>query len=194
LDRDGQVDLLVVSFEGVTLLEQAKSGAWQSTRIGVGNQESSASRGASEIKRGGLANGEDYIATIEPWHGHQVVVYTRPNSPRPTSGDWLWTRHVLDDDLLWGHAVWCANLDGDADEELIIGVRDDKSDTARRGLRLYDPEDAASGRWRRYVVDPGSVAIEDLAAADLNGDGRTDIVAVGRQTHNVKIYWNETGR
>jgi hypothetical protein len=29
------------------------------------------------------------------------------------------------------------------------------------------------------------------AVADLNGDGRPDLVAVGRATHNVKIYWNE---
>jgi hypothetical protein len=26
--------------------------------------------------------------------------------------------------------------------------------------------------------------------ADLNGDGRKDIVAVGRATHNAVIYWN----
>ena len=37
----------------------------------------------------------------------------------------------------------------------------------------------------------GQVAVEDITAGDLNGDGRIDIVAVGRQTHNIRIYWNE---
>jgi hypothetical protein len=46
-------------------------------------------------------------------------------------------------------------------------------------------------RWARHVLEDGGVAVEDLAAADLNGDGRIDIVAVGRQTHNIRIYWNE---
>ena len=43
----------------------------------------------------------------------------------------------------------------------------------------------------QHDLDLGGVAVEDLAAADLNGDGRIDIVAVGRATHNVRIYWNE---
>jgi hypothetical protein len=192
LNRDGQPDILIVSFEGVHLLEQGKDGKWVRTRIGTGDQESSPNRGASEIKHGRLANSQDYIATIEPWHGNQVVVYTRPSGERPTSGEWLWTRTVLDNKLKWGHAVWCANLDDDADDELIIGVRDNLDSENRCGLRIYDPVDAAKGEWKRTVVDPGSVAIEDAAAGDLNGDGKTDVVAVGRATHNVKIYWNDT--
>ncbi|HEX3869292.1 MAG TPA: VCBS repeat-containing protein, partial [Pirellulales bacterium] len=104
----------------------------------------------------------------------------------------LWTRRVLDDDLQWGHAVWCANLDDDADDELIIGVRDNKSKTVLSGLRIYDPQDASGRQWSRHLFDAGGVAIEDLAATDLNGDGRIDIVASGRATKNVKIYWNET--
>lgn len=190
-NRDGKLDLLVASFEGVTLIERTDAGGWQLTRLGTGFQDSKESWGASEIRHGRLAGGGDYIATIEPWHGFQVVVYTKPDSPRPDAGEWLWQRRMLDDDLKWGHAVNCANLDGDDDEELIIGVRDDKSATAKSGLRIYDPSDAGA-KWQRTIVDPGGVAIEDLASGDLNGDGKIDIVAVGRATHNVKIYWNET--
>ncbi|MFI4874202.1 MAG: FG-GAP repeat domain-containing protein [Blastopirellula sp. JB062] len=189
LDSNGRNDLLVASFEGVTFIEREGDG-WTSTRIGFGEQERPfPARGASEVKRGKLADGGDYIATIEPWHGDQVVVYTPPNNAPLRSA---WKRHVLDDALKWGHAVWCANLDDDADEELIIGIRDDAGDNTRRGLRIYDPINAAQGQWRRSVIDPGGVAIEDLTVGDLDGDGRNDIVAVGRQTHNVRIYWNKS--
>lgn len=192
LNKDGKLDLLVVSFEGVNLLERNDDGSWRSTRIGTGNQETSPNRGASEIKHGLLAGGGDYIATIEPWHGNQIVVYARPKEPQPKTGEWLWTRRVLDEELQWGHAVWCANLDSDEDEELIIGVRDNKDPQHPCGIRIYDPQDASGQRWERQMVDPGSVAVEDLAVGDMNNDGKPDIVAVGRQTHNVKIYFNES--
>ncbi|PQO43037.1 FG-GAP repeat domain-containing protein [Blastopirellula marina] len=189
MNGDGRDDLLVASFEGVTLLER-EGDKWTATLVGAGEQERPyPERGASEVKRGKLADGSDYIATIEPWHGDRVVVYTKPKDAPLRS---LWNRHVLDDQLKWGHAVWCANMDDDADEELVIGVRDDVGDNTRRGLRIYDPVNAQQGEWRRSLVDPGGVAIEDLTVGDLDGDGRNDVVAVGRQTHNVRIYWNKT--
>ena len=80
LDHDGKLDIVVASFEGVSLLKRTSDGAWARTLIGEGNQKTSPSRGASEIKHGRLASGSDYLATIEPWHGFQVVVYTRPAS------------------------------------------------------------------------------------------------------------------
>ena len=136
--------------------------------------------------------GTPYIATIEPWHGHQVVVYAHPETNEENAYRGKWQRHMLDEDLKWGHAVWCANLDGDADEELIIGVRDNKDNTWRCGLRIYDSQDDSGGNWKRHLIDPGGVNVEALAAADRTGDGKVDIVAVGRQSHNVRIYWNET--
>jgi hypothetical protein len=102
---------------------------------------------------------------------------------------------VLDSRLRWGHAVWCADLDGDGVDELIVGVRDDPSRgddfTDRCGVRVYRSRDPAGKNWERLLVDPGGVAVEDLAVADLDGDGRPDVIAVGRQTGNARIYWNQ---
>ena len=196
MNRDGLLDLLVASFEGVSLIEQDADSSWKRKLLGSGNQQSSPSRGASEVKQGHLADGRDYLATIEPWHGFQVVVYTPPDGG--VASDELWKRHVLDEQLKWGHAVWCADLDGDADQELIIGVRDDLDGEHRSGLRIYDPRSSAVAAgdaradvaWSKQLVDPGGVAIEDLAVGDLDGDSRPDIVAAGRATKNVRIYWN----
>jgi thiol-disulfide isomerase/thioredoxin len=193
LDRDGKLDIVVASFEGLSLLTRDAAGAWKRTLIGSGNQQTSPSRGASEVKHGLLTSGDDYLATIEPWHGFQVVVYTRPDEGGAIAGTpALWRRTVIDEQLKWGHALWCADLDGDGDQELIVGVRDTKDAANPCGLRVYDPLGPDPKSWKKHMIDPGGVAIEDLAVNDLNGDGKPDVVAVGRQTKNVRIYWNET--
>jgi hypothetical protein len=35
---------------------------------------------------------------------------------------------------------------------------------------------------------------EDVICADLNGDGKIDIIGVGSGAKNVKVYWNEGKR
>lgn len=182
-------DLLTASYEGVHRFARTTSSTWTGTQIGEGNQANPKSnRGASEIKQGKLASAP-FIGTVEPWHGHQVVVYTPPADGAAK----LWTRRMLDDQLRWGHAVWCADLDNDGTDELLIGVRDNLTDEPgkRRGVRIYKATDKTGSSWQRHILEDGGVATEDLAAADLNGDGRIDIVAVGRQTHNIRIYWQE---
>jgi hypothetical protein len=186
---DGKgMDILTASYEGVHRLTHGERG-WSKIKVGEGNQAMpTKSRGTSEIKQGMLLGNKPYIACIEPWHGNQVVVYTPSAQPRTE----LWDRHVIDENLKWGHAVWCADLDGDGSEELIIGVRDNLSDKPgeRCGVRIYKAMDGKGARWQRQLVDEGGVGVEDLACDDLDGDGKIDIVAVGRATHNVRIYRN----
>ncbi|GIW80033.1 MAG: hypothetical protein KatS3mg105_1840 [Gemmatales bacterium] len=187
-----RMDILTASYEGVHRFSKV-DGKWRRIKIGSGNQENpQGRRGASEVKLGHIDNGKrEVIATIEPWHGHEVVVYTPPKDRAQT----LWDRHVIDNELRWGHAVWFADLDRDGSDELIIGVRDDpnKSDTFkwRRGVRIYKALDKTGTKWARKILENGDMACEDLAAADLDGDGYPEIVAVGRQTHNLRIYWNK---
>jgi hypothetical protein len=184
-------DIYVASYEGISRVSGSDK-SWKTEKIGEGNQlNAKGSRGASEIKFGNEKLGRlHYLATIEPWHGNQVVVYTPPSMNKE-----LWSRHVIDDHLRWGHAVWCADLDGDEEEELVIGVRDNpaKGDTftEKCGVRIYKCTDGVGKKWERMILDDGGIAVEDLTVTDLNGDGKPDIIAVGRATKNVRIYWNQ---
>lgn len=189
-DADGRDDIVIAGWEGVFVLKRDSAGHWSKTQIGAGNQEAKPSKGSSEVKVGKLADGRRYIATIEPWHGFQVVVYTPSRS-----GTGLWDRQVIDEPVQWGHAVWCADLDGDGDQELIIGQRDKAQDRNRDpqgpGVYVFDPKPGSAPlAFTRHVIENGGVGTEDLVAEDLDADGRPEIIAGGRSTHNVRIYWN----
>jgi hypothetical protein len=185
--KRGGLSVLTASYEGVHLISHDGK-KWARHKLGAGNQDNPRGwRGASEVKAGRLKGGLPFIATIEPWHGHQVVIYTPSKDSKA-----LWERRVIDDKLRWGHAVWCADLDGDGGDQIVIGVRDNLSDKSgeKCGVRVYKALDERGTKWERHLVDEGGVAVEDLAVADLHGDGRLDIVAVGRATKNVRVYRN----
>ena len=46
--------------------------------------------------------------------------------------------------------------------------------------------DTSVEEWNETLVDDNTMACEDLCLADLNGDGKLDIIAAGRATKNVK--------
>jgi hypothetical protein len=159
----------------------------------VRGAEVSGFAGAGEVRYGPKRLGRGTIlphfATIEPMHGNAVVVYSvageTPDDHRPR-----WRRDVVDDTLVEGHALACGNLLGGSQEQIVAGWR--KPDAQGKvGIRLYRRDDA-SGRWETHVVDDNGMAAEDLKLADLDGDGRLDIIAAGRATKNVKIYWNRS--
>ncbi len=181
-DDDRAEEILLASFEGVHLVDRGPDGRWSNRKLADGNQETRPNRGSSEIKAGILPNGKRYLATIEPWHGFQVVVYTE-------DGTGAWKRRVLDETLRDGHGVWCADIDGRTGDELLIGWRGPDTVHKKVGVAAYVP-DTNGGKWEKHLIDDNGMACEDLTAADLDGDGRQDLVASGRATHNLKIYWN----
>jgi len=135
---------------------------------------------------GRLLDGNPFLISVEPMHGNQVVVYTRPETNQAQS---FWHRHVLDSSLKEGHAAACADFLGAGCDQAVVGWRARNAD-GKVGLKMFIPADRAAREWRQTLVDDNEMACEDLRVADLDGDGRPDLVASGRSTKNVKVYFN----
>lgn len=131
---------------------------------------------AGEI-RTGEASGKKFITTIEPMHGKNLVVYYRKVKP---------ARAVIDEDLNEGHALATADFSNNGKMQVVAGWRVSNRDSVV-GIKLYEETNAG---WESYWIDKNGMACEDLKVADLDMDGKPDIIASGRATHNLKIYWS----
>ena len=168
-DHDPQNEILTASREGIHVLKRKSGAGWTKTLIGEGSP--------GEIKLGRVG-GKRQIATVEPWHGNSIVIYEEQSGK--------WPRQVIEDQLSGAHALGWGDFDGDGDDELAAGWRQ-----GNFGVALY--KRTKEGAWKKVQqVDDRGMATEDLTVADLNGDKKPEIVAVGRSTGNVKIYWNES--
>jgi hypothetical protein len=190
-DADGVDSTITASDQGLHLFSLNDDRGFTHRKIGSGIPgDKPETSGAGEVKIGKLGNGRPFMATVEPMHGHAVAVYTVPGD-KFADGQ-LADRLVLDESLGQGHAVWCANLDADPADELVVGHREPGTGEIKGpGVYVYDSLDDAGTKWSKHVIDNGGMACEDLLCADLTGDGKIDIVAVGRKTLNVKLYVNE---
>lgn len=182
-DKTGAIDTITASREGVSLIRRAGTD-WEMVRLGDGVTGASDPNlnGAGEVKIGRLKDGRRFLVSVEPMHGDQLAVYLEPSDlSKP------WKRHVIDQGFKRGHALWIADFNADGADEIAFG----HSDTPEKfGVNVYHCPEADWTQWEKHVLDEGGIATEDLIVGDLNGDGRPDIAACGRGTHNVKLYLN----
>lgn len=181
--------LLVAAKEGVFLFETGGQG-WSRTQIAGNPPGQSDFTGAGEVRTGLLKSGVRFLATVEPMHGNQACVYLAPPASAPNA---LWERVVIEKDLIDGHALACGDLMGQGASQIVVGWRGRKPGDPV-GLKFYWSEDGSGREWKSTPIDQGKMACEDVVMADLNGDGRLDVIASGRSTKNVIIYWNEGSR
>ena len=182
---DGSSRILTASNEGVDLF-RVKRGASSPLSMTAGAPGRSPKRGSSEVHLGRLGDGRRFLATIEPWHGSEVVICLADDSPKDGGIDdskpfRFGPRTVIDDTLADGHALWVADVDADGDDEVFAGHRGKD-----HRVSMYD-FDRTGKSWNRTVLDRG-VAAQDLRGGDIDGDGTPDVVAVGGSTHNVVWY------
>ena len=187
-DDDDTLELLIAGKEGVFLSNwSTDESRLILTPLGTNNVG-----GAGEVRAGTLGGTRRFISAIEPMHGNHLALYT---PPQPLGGASLWQRRVLDDSLADGHALACGDLLGIGRDQIVVGWRAmNRGRDVKVGIKLFAPLDPEGREWRQTLVDDNTMACEDLQLADLDGDGRPDIVAAGRATKNLKVYFNTTPR
>jgi hypothetical protein len=168
----------------------AKQGAWHFDRVdGEWKGTQLTENFCGEIRDGKLPNGKRFFATVEPMHGSSSAVYVEPEN-----GEGLWPQlTVLDDAIKDGHAIAVDDFLGVGSDQIVVGWRamHPRDVPGEPGIKLFTPMDDAGSQWRETKVSGSEVAVEDIKAADLNGDGRPDIVAAARQTKNLRIFFTE---
>ena len=180
-NEDGRDELLTASFAGIDLWQFAVDGQFVTqTTVGAGNRSERPSQGSSEVGLGSLPDGARFIASIEPWHGNEVVVYTANRD-----GTLPWQRAVIDDSFVGGHALVVADLNNDGSDEIIAGHR-----SSPYGLYSYRYMTTIA-QWVRTQLNVGGIGVAGLAVVDITGDGYRDVVAIGSATGNVVLFENQ---
>jgi hypothetical protein len=170
-EEEGTESLVIGSKEGARIVRNS-AGRWLQGEPGdlIFREE-----GFGEIRKSG-----NLIAGIQPMHGDKLSIFVE-------DGD----RKILYDSLKQGHAVACADLLSQGQDQVVAGWRE-PNDGEEMGIKLFFGDDPEWTSWQSVWIDRNGIACEDLVLADLDSDGKKDIIGAGRSSHNLKIYWNRT--
>lgn len=109
------------------------------------------------------------------------------NSGHPEAGPWK--KHVICDHLPQAFEAYAADLDGDGAIEVVVTAWGEPG-----GLFLFEHEGDPQGPWRRQVLKEGWVRANQVLLADLDGNGRLDILAQAERGSNELRWWQHLGR
>jgi hypothetical protein len=119
--------------------------------------------------------------------GHAYGLWWWEQLAPKADGTTQWRQQLVDSTFSQVHALHWADLDGDGRDELITGKRKwAHGPTGDPGatdpaILVYFSWDERAKRFTRHAIAEGNVGTGlQIRTADLNGDGRVDIVVAGK--------------
>ncbi len=176
-DPGSRDQILVASFEGIGLYRATGTGdamTFEKELLSSGHDSEPAPRlGASDVGVG-MSNGERIFASVEPWHGNEVVVYTEEGG--------AWQRRVIFTEIGGGHEIAVLDLNGDGRADIIANDNSrvsERNPNATPGVHVFfSPDDPATGEWIYSRIE-SDAAMNSCVVGDMNEDGRPDIICTG---------------
>lgn len=104
------------------------------------------------------------------------------NDGTPSEG--AWPRHDVDESFGGAYSVRAADVDGDGDLD-IIGAAETDNDVA-----WWDNTAGDGSAWTKRTLDSEFVAARAVHAADVDGDGDTDIVGAAYEDDDITLWLN----
>jgi hypothetical protein len=175
-DGGRREQFLVASFEGIALYRASGSGdamTFEKQLLSPGHVEKAPRLGASDVGAG-RQDGKRFFASVEPWHGNEVVVYTEKGGQ--------WDRRVIFDKVGSGHEIAVVDLNGDGRDDVVANDNSrvtPQNATPTPGVHVFfAPADPATGEWRYRRIEERA-AMNSCVGADVNADRRLDLVCTG---------------
>jgi hypothetical protein len=181
-------ELMVVGFDGIVLYTPAGHGdklRFDRQVLAKGDEPRNVP-GAGGMTQGTNdvypihIKGKRFLAAQEPWHGDEIVVYAEKGGQ--------WQRNVIFKGLVQGHEIAVGDLNGDGRDDIVAVDVTNRGRPTPASVHIFYSEDDAGTQWRHELLDENMMAGSGVAIADINGDGRPDIVAISGSS--VKYYEN----
>jgi hypothetical protein len=181
-------DLMVVGFDGIVLYTPSGQGdklRFDRKVLAKGDEPRNVP-GAGGMTQGTNdvypihIKGKRFLAAQEPWHGDEIVVYSEKGGQ--------WQRNVIFKGLVQGHEIAVGDLNGDGRDDIVAVDVTNRGRPTPASVHIFYSEDDAGTQWRHELLDENMMAGSGVAIADINGDGRPDIIAISG--NSVKYYEN----
>ena len=179
-DGSPREQLLTAGFDGIRVYSAtgpAENLHWHRELISKGHEAEAPHKGTSDVAVAHFGS-RRFLAAVEPWHGNEVVVYTEEASHK-------WHREVIFSELSEGHEVAVGDFNGDGLDDIAVGDRG-----KNKSVHVFFAKDDTGLHWDHRIIDNGGMAGSSCVTADINSDGRPDIVCIGTTTANLKWYEN----